>query len=319
MTAPSNDSRPASIVDHLHDPVAGRIGLKRRVLVALYKWFGRISPRARRRVGGLLTLFVLAFARRRKHIVRTNLRLCFPNESEAARERILRDHFRALCQSLVDRGVLWYGTLEAIEQMVSISGIEQIQELYAQRRPTMLLAPHFIGLDAAATRIMTLIPLAATMYTPQSDPDVDAIVRAGRGRFNQVHLVNRRDGVRDLVRHLRAGLPTYYLPDMDFGRTGAVFVPFFGVPAATIVATAQLVQKWDIVVLPILEIWDPRSGRYHVEVRPPLRDFPGDASLEEASARLNRELEQWVRRCPSQYYWVHRRFKTRPPGEPKLY
>ena len=152
------------------------------------------------------------------------------------------------------------------------------------------------------------VPSAATMYTPQSDPHIDALVAAGRARFNEVFLVSRKDGVRDLVRHLRAPRPVYYLPDMDFGRQGAVFVPFFGVQAATLLATAQ---KWDAAVLPVLDFWNPETGKYHAEVLPPLENFPGEDTLEEATARLNRELEAWVRRCPSQYYWVHRRFKTR--------
>jgi KDO2-lipid IV(A) lauroyltransferase len=252
--------------------------------------------------------------------VRTNLRLCFPHESEATRERWLRQHFRALCQSVVDRGVLWYGTPQAIREMVTVSGHEEFLRLGREKQPLILLAPHFIGLDVAATRLTMESPTGATMYTPQSDPDVDEIVRAGRTRFNEVHLVSRKDGVRGLIRHLREARPVYYLPDMDFGRDGAIFVPFFGVQAATIPATAQIARKWNTPVIPVIEFWDPETGRYHVEVLPALKDFPGQDTLEEATARLNRELEQWVLRCPSQYYWVHRRFKTRPdPKEKKFY
>jgi KDO2-lipid IV(A) lauroyltransferase len=295
------------------------MSLKHRALVALFTWFGRVSPATRRRAGAVLTWFTLAFASRRKHIVRTNLRLCFPGETEATRERWLRQHFRALCQSMVDRGVLWYGTPETIRDMVTVSGHEEFLRLGREKQPLILLAPHFIGLDVAATRLTMESPTGATMYTPQRDPDVDAIVRAGRRRFNDVQLVSRKEGVRGLIRHLRDARPVYYLPDMDFGRDGAIFVPFFGVPAATIPATAQIARKWNTPVIPVIEFWNPDTGRYHVEVLPALKDFPGDDTLEEATARLNRELEQWVRRCPSQYYWVHRRFKTRPKGEPKLY
>lgn len=292
---------------------------KTRALVSLLKWFGRVKPSTRLRIGACLGWLAPRLARSRAHIVQRNLELCFPDQPESVRERWLAEHFRALAQSIVDRGVLWYGPLEAVEEMVTQTGGERINELIAQGRPVILLAPHFIGLDAAATRLTLEIPSAATMYTPQSDPQVDAIVAAGRARFNEVFLVSRKDGVRELLRHLRAPRPVYYLPDMDFGRQGAVFVPFFGVPAATLVATAQLARKWNAAVMPILGFWNPETGRYHVDILPPLADFPGEDSLEDATARLNRELESWVRRCPSQYYWVHRRFKTRPPGEPKLY
>ena len=181
------------------------------------------------------------------------------------------------------------------------------------------VAPHFVALDAAASRLTIACPTGATMYTPQSDPDVDALVRDGRMRYNDVHLVSRHDGIRGVIRHIRAGRPIYYLPDMDFGRKGSVFAPFFGIPAATLTATAQLARSFELPVLPVLSRWNPETGRYLVEVLPPMADFPGESSLEDATALLNRELESWVRRCPSQYYWVHRRFKTRPKGEAKLY
>jgi KDO2-lipid IV(A) lauroyltransferase len=292
---------------------------KTRTLVNLLKWFGRMRPSTRLRIGAALGWLAMRLAKSRTRIVRRNLELCFPDQPEEVRERWVREHFRALAQSIVDRGVLWYGTPEAIKDMVTQSGAERINDLTAQGRSVILLAPHFIGLDAAATRLTMEVPSAATMYTPQSDPHIDAVVAAGRARFNEVFLVSRKDGVRELIRHLRAPRPVYYLPDMDFGRQGAVFAPFFGVQAATLLATAQLAKKWDAAVLPILDFWNPETGRYHAEVLPPLENFPGDDSLEEATARLNRELEAWVRRCPSQYYWVHRRFKTRPPGEAKLY
>lgn len=292
---------------------------KTRTLVSLLKWFGRIRPATRLRIGATLGWLGMHLAKSRTRIVRRNLELCFPDQPEAVRERWVREHFRALAQSIVDRGVLWYGTPEAIKNMATLSGAERINDLIAQGRPVIMLAPHFIGLDAAATCLSMALPSAATMYTPQSDPHIDAVVAAGRARFNEVFLVSRKDGVRELIRHLREPRPVYYLPDMDFGRQGAVFVPFFGVQAATLLATAQLAKKWDAAVLPIVGFWNPATGRYHTDVLPPLENFPGEDTLEEATARLNRELEGWVRRCPSQYYWVHRRFKTRPPGEPKIY
>lgn len=293
--------------------------IKFRALTALFAWFGRVKPTTRQRIGASLAWLIRHLARSRVRIVRLNLKLCFPELSEQEREREMRAHFRALAQSLVDRGVLWYGTPEAIREMVTTEGLERINPLIAEGRRVLLLAPHFVALDAAATVLTMELPSSATMYTPQSDPAVDTIVRNGRSRFNEVHLVSRKAGVRQLVRHLQAPRPVYYLPDMDFGRQGAVFVPFFGVPAATLEATAQLARRWDTVVLPVIDFWDPASGKYHVEVLAPLEDFPGEGSLEAATARLNQHIESWVRRCPSQYYWVHRRFKTRPLGEAKYY
>ncbi len=298
---------------------APRRSLKYRALRGLFMWFGRIRPATRLWLGRWLGALAYRLVQPRVKVARRNLELCFPGLSEPERETLLRRHFHALAQSVVDRGVLWYAPPERVREMVQLSGYEHLQAQLDAGRSCILLAPHFIGLDAAASRLTMETPSGATMYAPQSDADVDAIVREGRTRFNDVHLVSRRDGVRTLLRHIRAARPIYYLPDMDLGRKGAVFVPFFGVPAATMPSTAQLARNFDLPVLPILSHWDEHSGRYLIEVLPPIADFPGDATPEDATARLNQLLEGWVRRMPEQYYWVHRRFKTRPPGEDKLY
>ncbi|HEY9280962.1 MAG TPA: lysophospholipid acyltransferase family protein [Eoetvoesiella sp.] len=292
---------------------------KLRLLNTIFSYFGRCSTPARLRWGRVLGWMAPALLRSRAHIVRVNLALCFPERSAQDREVWLREHFRLLAQSVIDRGLLWFGHPSSILNSVSISGLEHLDALLKAERRIILLAPHFIGLDAAATRLTMFLQESATMYTRQSDPDVDQLIRKGRGRFNTVHLVSRHDGVRGLIRQLRAGVPIYYLPDMDFGQKGAAFIPFFGIPAATLLATAQIAKSWDAAVVPIVSVLNPKTGRYQVDVLPPLADFPGDQSPEEATARLNRLIETSIRLDPPQYYWVHRRFKTRPHGEPKPY
>ena len=292
---------------------------KRGLLSGLFSYFGRSPYAVRRRWAFVLGWLAPYLMRSRAHIVRTNLKLCFPQHSEQQREAWLRTHFQLLAQSVVDRGLLWFGTRERIEATISIEGLQHLQALLDAKRPIILLAPHFIGLDAAATRLTLFLETSATLYTPQSDPYVDQLVREGRGRFNTVHLISRRDGVRGLIRQLRKGVPVYYLPDMDWGTEGAAFVPFFGVPAATLLTTAQIARTWEAAVVPIVSRLDIGTGQYHVDVLPPIAGFPGDQSLEDATARLNQLLETWVERDPTQYYWVHRRFKTRPPGEERPY
>ena len=305
---------------------------KIRVLIGLFQWLANCSTPTRLRIGAFLTHVTTLIARRRVKIVQRNIDLCFPDLSVDARAQLVRDHLRAFTQSFIDRSVFWFGSAEQVCELISCKGHEQIPSLIAKHGSIMLLAPHFIGLDAAATRLTYVGPEGATMYSPQRDPDIDALVRLGRSRFHTVHLVSRKEGFRALLRYINQDLPIYYLPDMDFGRTGAVFVPFFGVQAATQTATAQIARKWKLPVLPVYSQWDPKTGHYSVEVGAPLEDFPNlpasadtdttespDDSIEAATARLNRHIETWVRRCPSQYYWVHRRFKTRPPGEAKFY
>jgi KDO2-lipid IV(A) lauroyltransferase len=289
------------------------------LLRALFAYFGRNPYSVRRRWARILGWTAARVMRSRAHIVRTNLALCFPDLSPAEREVWLRRHFHLLAQSVVDRGLCWFGRKDDILDAIPITGLEHLQALLDQKRRIILLAPHFIGLDAAATRLTLFLRESATMYTRQSDPDVDEMVRQGRGRFNQVHLVSRHDGVRGLIRHLRNGIPVYYLPDMDFGPAGAAFIPFFNVPAATLLTTAQIAKTWDAAVVPIVSRLDLETGRYHVDVLPPLENFPGDDTFEEATTHLNQLIEAWVRVDPPQYYWVHRRFKTRPEGEARFY
>lgn len=292
---------------------------KLSLLRGLFTYFGRSGYRARRRWATALGWIAPKLMRSRARIVRTNLALAFPERSPQDREFWLRRHFHLLAQSVVDRGVCWFGSPEAVLESVPIVGLEHLEALLKDGRRIILLAPHLIGLDASATRLTLFLRESATMYTRQSDPAVDQLVREGRGRFNTVHLVSRHDGVRGLMRQLRKGVPVYYLPDMDWGVAGAAFVPFFGVPAATLLTTAQIARNFDAAVVPILSRLDPETGRYHVTVAPPLEDFPGEDSLEEATARINRLIEDWVRPDPAQYYWVHRRYKTRPPGEARFY
>ncbi|MEB2400285.1 MAG: lysophospholipid acyltransferase family protein [Alcaligenaceae bacterium] len=292
---------------------------KLSLLRGVFSYFGRSSYATRRRWARALGWLAPRLMRSRAHIVRTNLALCFPERSPQDREIWLRRHFQLLAQSVVDRGLLWFGAPSTILDTTPITGLEHLDELIKSRRRILMLAPHFIGLDAAATRLTLFLRESATMYTRQSDADVDEIVRQGRGRFNTVHLISRHDGVRGLIRHLRNGVPTYYLPDMDFGTTGAAFLPFFGVQAATLLATAQIAKSVDAAVVPIVSRLDLATGKYHVQVLPPLDGFPGDDTPEAATARLNRLIEDWVRRDPPQYYWVHRRFKTRPEGEARIY
>lgn len=289
------------------------------LLRTLFSWLGRCSTSTRLRVGALGAWVIHRFARSRVHIVRRNIELCFPNATTAQRERWAVGHIRAVAQSYIDRGVLWFGTPQAIDTMVKLVGYGHLQRYLDAGTPIILLAPHFVGLDAAATILTRMAPSGATMYTPQSDPAVDQLVREGRARFNDIRLVPRKEGVRGLIRHLRAGRPIYYLPDMDFGRQDSVFVPFFGIATATLPTTAQIARKFTAAVLPVTAHWDAHTGCYRVEVHPALVNFPGEASVEDATSRQNALLEDWIRVDPTQYYWVHRRFKTRPVGEPGLY
>lgn len=258
-------------------------------------------------------LYVLAKPRR--HVVDVNLALCFPDKSEAERRRIARQTFVYVAQAWLDRSWLWHAPPEVIDRRVRIVGA--LDEIDVGNDPTILFAPHFYGLDAAATALTKHNPKpSTTIYTTQRDPMVDEWTRQGRTRFGNVTVLHRVDGIKEIVGGLRKGGVLYLLPDMDFGPTNSIFVPFYGVPAATVPSLSRFARLARAKVVTVVSRIVPEG--YEIEVMPAWTDFPsGDAEAD--TALVNQRLQALIDTMPAQYYWVHRRFKTRPPGEPAVY
>ena len=266
-----------------------------------------------RRLGewsGLLLYWVVVPRRR---IARTNLRLCFPEIPESERRRILKAHFQYFMRSFLDRFILWYQPAERIRDLVRVHGEEHLAGVGS--RPVILLAPHFVGMDAGGTRL-TLDRRMMTMFANQKNEAFNEAMKQGRLRFNDSVLFSRQDGLRQAIRLMRQGVPFYFLPDMDLGPRDALFVPFFGVQAATVTSVARLAQMTGAAVIPcVTELTD--TG-YLCRLYPAWEDFPGD-DLRAATVRMNEFIEARTLEMPAQYLWTHKRFKTRPPGEADLY
>jgi KDO2-lipid IV(A) lauroyltransferase len=183
----------------------------------------------------------------------------------------------------------------------------------------MWLVPHFLALDVVGTATQLYQTRQyCVIYAPQSNPVFDRAVRRGRSRFGKAELFERQQGALPLVRAIKRGMVFANLPDMDFGPRDAAFVPFFGVPASTLLAPSRLARALDMVVQPVVSEILPGGGGYRVRFLEPWTDFPSEDAVAD-TARMNRWLEQEIRRMPAQYLWVHKRFKTRPPGEPPVY
>jgi KDO2-lipid IV(A) lauroyltransferase len=256
-----------------------------------------------------------AIGRARRRVVMTNLRLCFPALDAGARTRLARAHFRAAGRAALEHVILFWGSRARIRRLVRIEGLGHWQAVSG--RPVIWLAPHFVGLDMGGSRIITEWR-GASMYSRQKNPVFDRLILRGRSRFVQPVLFSRQDGIRAVVKTIREGVPFYYLPDMDLGARDSVFVPFFGVQAATVTALARLAQLGRAVVVPVVTRQLPGSAGYELRFYPAWENFPTD-DPEADARRLNAFIEERVREMPEQYYWLHRRFKTRPPGEPGLY
>jgi KDO2-lipid IV(A) lauroyltransferase len=157
-----------------------------------------------------------------------------------------------------------------------------------------------------------------SIYQAQSDPVMDAAIRRGRLRLGNAEIFPRDDSAKALVRAIRRGDAFFNLPDMDFGARDAAFVPFFGVPAATLLAPSRLARALNMVVQPVLAETLPGGQGYRVRFMPPWSAFPSDDALADTQA-MNHWIESTIRENPAQYLWVHKRFKTRPPGQGSLY
>ena len=274
--------------------------------LALLAALGRMAGRA---------LYYVA-ARRRK-IVQINLAWCFPELDEAQRTRLAKANFETLGRSLVERGILWWASPERISRLIHIEGLEKIHALQAAGRPIILLAPHFLGLDVGGVAIAMRFK-AVTIYAAQSNPVFDDVVRKGRIRFGDSIMLSRQDSVRASIKAMRSGRVFYYLPDLNFHRRESIFVPFFGIPTATITGLSRLSKAAGAAVVPCVTRILPAGQGYHVEIGDPWADFPTE-DIEADTTRMNAWIEAKIRTMPEQYYWVHRRFKTRPIGEPKPY
>jgi KDO2-lipid IV(A) lauroyltransferase len=290
-----------------------------RLAVGLLWLLQFLPARPLARVGEALGRIAYHLVASRRRVCLKNLELCFPWLAERERVALARDTFAAFGRSVVERAVLWWGSAERIERMVRIEpdGFDEALRVLDSGRPLILFAPHFVGLDAGAARL-SMERAAVSMYARQKDRYLDQFVRGRRNRFKPVTLLSRQEGVRGLVREMATGKPCYYLPDLDFGRRNSVFVPFFGVPAATITGLAGLARLSGAKVMPVVtEMLAPGEG-YIVRIYPAWEGYPSGDDAADAR-RMNAFIETRVRQRPEQYHWLHKRFKTRPSGEPRFY
>lgn len=260
-------------------------------------------------------LHVLAASRRK--IARRNLELCFPEKSEAERFALAKEHFLWLGRSILERGVLWFASVDRLKRLIHVEGDVTLAE--RSDRAVMWLVPHFMALDVAgvATQIFQRRQVAS-IYQEQSNAVMDAAIRRGRLRFNQGEVFPRSDSAKPLIRAIRKGWAFFNLPDMDFGERDAAFVPFFGVPAATLLAPSRMARALDMVVQPVVAEMLPGGAGYRVRFLDAWAGFPSEDALADTAA-MNRWIESEIRKDPAQYLWVHKRFKTRPAGEASLY
>lgn len=254
-------------------------------------------------------------ARARRHITEVNLALCFPALSDSARQDLARASFVHAGVSLTEMALVWLNPGRDLSPRFTISGMEHLQRAEAQGHGVILLAGHFSCIDVASGPVSQQADLDV-IYRQNKNPVWEWLQVQGRGAYFDG--VIERDDTRQILRRLKAGRTVWYAADQDYGPRHSVFAPFFGVPAATITATARLARFNGSPVLLLAQFRDLRSRTWRVEIQPPIDGFPSGDDVADAT-RINAVIEAAIRAHPEQYLWAHRRFKTRPPGEPSPY
>jgi KDO2-lipid IV(A) lauroyltransferase len=284
-------------------------------IVLAFMWLLHFLPLpAQAAIGNALGWVLYWVIAERRRVTRINLAKCFPHLSGREREWLSQAHFRIFVRSFLERGLLRWASPERLRRLVRIEGIEHLLAL--EGRPVILLAPHFVGVEAGGL-VLAMDRMMVTMFSRQKDPAFDAFLYTYRTRFGGL-AVSRQEGYRKAMRQIRNGWPYYYMPDLDFGPKRSIFVPFFNVPAATVTGLSYIARLTKATVVPCVTRILPGGRGYAMQIYPAWRDFPsGDEAAD--TRRMMAFIEERVLEMPEQYFWLHKRFKTRPAGEAGFY
>ncbi|AYC32230.1 lipid A biosynthesis lauroyl acyltransferase [Pseudomonas cavernae] len=269
------------------------------------------------RLGRGLGVLMYSLAVSRRQIAARNLELCFPELSVAERKRLLQENFASTGIAFFEMAISWWWPKKRLRRLAHIEGLEHLKQAQAEGQGVILMAVHFTTLEIGAALLGQQHTIDG-MYREHKNPLFDYLQRSGRERHNLDATAVERDDVRGMLKLLRAGRAIWYAPDQDYGPKQSLFTPLFGIQAATVTATSKFARLGRARVLPFTQLRLADDSGYRLVVHPPLADFPGE-SEETDCLRINQWVESAIRACPEQYLWAHRRFKTRPEGEPKLY
>jgi KDO2-lipid IV(A) lauroyltransferase len=251
----------------------------------------------------------------RRRVARTNIHLCFPELSADARRRLLREHFQSLGIGVIETAMSWWAPAERLRGLARIEGLAHLHAALDHGRGVILLSAHFTTLEIGG-RLLSLHAPFHVLYRPHKNAAFEAVMQTARARHFEKAI--SRDDMRAMLKSLKANMPVWYAPDQNYGREHSIFVSFFGIPASTITATARLARISGAKVVPFFQERLPGAAGYRLRLHPALEDFPtGDEAAD--TQRINDLIEAEIRKIPAQYLWAHRRFKTRPLGEPPVY
>jgi len=266
-------------------------------------------------IGAGLGVLLHALAKERRQVAMINLQLCFPDMSEAQRARLVREHFKMFGRGLIERTILWWSSAERISSLIRVEGVEHFDAI--KHKPSILLTPHFVGMDVGGQWIAQHTDTVC-MYANQKNIYLTELLLKKRARFRNQRLYSRQQGLRPILKGMREGNPFIYPPDQDQGVKDGAFIPFFGVPTATMTSVPRIVQMTGAKVVPSITRVLPGAAGYVLTFYPAWENYPTGDDIAD-TRRMNEFIEQRVLEMPEQYFWLHKRFKTRPEGEASFY
>ncbi len=285
------------------------------VAIALLRIIAALPFKAKLFAGKFFGLLAYRFAKKRRHITEVNIKLCFPNLNEDEQANLVREVFIQNGIGFFEIAWGWWVKPKALEGRYTVENIELLHQAQADGRGVLLVGAHFVHLDLCGAMLCQTAPMGV-IYRKNNDPVMEKVITEGRLRIFSDVL--ERSDMRTIARRLKAGAAIWYAPDQDFNHRQSVFAPFFGVPASTLTATSKLARLGNASVLGLFHYRDPKTHQYRIVFKPIDSAFPTGDEVEDATL-VNRMIEDAVREEPAQYMWVHRRFKTRPPGEASVY
>ncbi len=266
-------------------------------------------------IGNGLGALLYQLAAERRRIGNINLKLCFPDMSEEARAKLLRDHFMMFTRGFVERSILWWSSEKRIRSLIRVEGIEHFEAI--KGKPAILLTPHFVGMDAGGQWVAQHTDTVC-MYANQKSRYLTEMLLKKRARFRKQHLYSRQQGLRPILKGMRENMPFIYPPDQDQGIKDGAFIPFFGVSAATMTSLPRIAQMTGAKVVPSITRVLPGGAGYVLTFYPAWENYPSGNDIADAR-RMNAFIEDRAREMPEQYFWLHKRFKTSPEGEANFY
>ncbi len=261
---------------------------------------------------------LLRLNKKRLGIAETNLRLCFPEWSEQQRRRALSENLFSTAMAMMESGMAWFWPKWRLRRLYRVKGLQHLEQARRDGQGALLLSLHFTTLDLGCAMLSQHYAFDG-MYTPHRNPVFDWVQRKGRERYSKESTqAIPRNSVRTMVSRLRQGKFVWYAPDRDLGPKVSIFVPFFGVPAATVTATGSIARMGRAKVIPFTQRRLPSGRGYELVIHPPFEAYPSGDGYQD-TLRVNQFMEREIIKCPEQYFWAQPRFKTRPPGAEPLY